>query len=104
MVEVVGKIKEAETQAEELKKQARQQAAQLKDDAVAAGKRLLDDETKRAQQAAALLLSRANADMETHLASVAEQSAQQCSQLSSGAKANVDKAAKFVVERIVNSL
>lgn len=104
MVEVVTKISAAENEAEELRKSARQRARQLRDDAVLAGKRLLESGERRADAQSAQILAAATAEAEAYLAQQAEGSKAACERLRDGARLHMDRAADFIVERIVGGL
>lgn len=104
MVEVVGKIKAAEAQAEELRKAARIQAAAVRDAAVSEGRQLLETERQSAARAAADITGKADAAAQEQLKNAAQAAAGECDALLARARANLDKAADLVVERIVDSL
>lgn len=104
MVEVITKIKTAEENAEELRKTARRTAAQMKEDALSRGKQLLDSEGQRAAKESAEIMAKAEEQAKAYLQESHESSRQLCDELAGAAKAKMDEAAKFIVERIVGSL
>lgn len=104
MVEVIAKIKTAEENADELRKTARRTAAQMKEDAVSRGKQLLDSEGQRAARESAEILEKAEKNAKTLLEQSNGESLQLCGELKAAAKGKMDDAAKFIVERIVDSL
>lgn len=104
MVEVIQKIKTAEENAEELRKTCRRTAAQMKEDATAQGKQDLERRTRKAAEDSADILGRADAAAAEYLAESHEKSQAICDEVTAAARANLDKAADFIVERIVGSL
>ena len=104
MVDVITKIKTAEESAEETRRTARREAAQLKEDAAQNGRNLLESEALRATKEYGAILEQAEKKASLHLEQSHSESAQACDQLKDTAKSKMDSAAKFIVERIVDSL
>jgi len=104
MVEVVSQIKSAEEQADEIRRTGKQRVRQLRDAAEAEGKRLVESESQKAARKAAQLVSDAQAKAQAYLEEHAAQSAGDCEQMRAQAGTRVEKAAAFIVERIVESL
>ncbi len=104
MVEVIQKIKETEENAEEIKKQARRMAAQIKDEAVANGRRLLEAKNQQAMQESAAIIEKAQAEAKAQLERSRAESEKLCQELKSSANAKISQAAKVIVERIVGSV
>ncbi|MGI6404595.1 MAG: hypothetical protein ACOX0K_10410 [Oscillospiraceae bacterium] len=104
MVEVINKIKEAEDNAEEIKKQARRAAAQIKEEAFVSGRRLLDEKNQMAMEESAAILEKAQAQAKEQLEHSRKESEQLCQELKTSANAKISQAAKVIVERIVDSV
>lgn len=104
MVEVISQIKAAEDGAEELRRQARRDAAALRDNATAEGKRLLENEAAAAAAKAAELELETRRRNDAYLARRREEAAQRCERLTAEARQKMDAAAQLIVERIVDSL
>lgn len=104
MVEVINQVKAAEESAEELKKQARRSGTQQREDAQTAGRKLLEQQAQRAAQEAATILDQAQRKADAYLESSHEESRGLCDALKASAGQKLDRAAEFIVERIVGSL
>lgn len=104
MVEIVTQINSAEEQADEIRKSARLQARQMLEEAVAAGKALVESESRRAAEKAAEAVSAAGSKAQAYLDENAGKAAAESGALSDKAKARMQKAASFIVERIVAGL
>jgi len=104
MVEIVSQIKAAEEQADEMKKSSRQKARMLSEEATDAGKRLLESERVRAEDAAREIIAEAQAGAKAFLDANAAQSSAQCEELKEQSGARLQKASAMIVERIVERL
>lgn len=104
MVEIIAKIKTAEENAEEIRRAARREAARLKEEAAGKGRQFLENEASSAAKEAAEIIQAAEDRAEQHLEKVGVQSNQTCQQLKAAAEGKMEKASKFILERIVDSL
>jgi F0F1-type ATP synthase membrane subunit b/b' len=104
MLEVINRVKLAEENAEELRKTARRTAAQMREDAARRGKELLDERTMQTVAQTARLQNEADARAGEYLARARQESGEACRVLKETAARNLDEAARFIVERVVNAL
>ncbi len=104
MVEIVTQIKTAESQAEDIRRAARNQAKQLSDETIANAKTAAEAEGQKAIGQAANIVTNAEKEAADLVAASLAQSKEACDQLLAGATSKMDKAATFIVERIVQGL
>ncbi|MDR2909280.1 MAG: hypothetical protein LBU86_05310 [Oscillospiraceae bacterium] len=104
MVEVIQKIRTAEENAEEMRKACRLAAAQLRDDAAEDGRRLVERRAADAAAESASILGRAERESAARLDEARQESKNLCDELSGAAGARLERAADFIVERIVGGL
>lgn len=103
MTEIVAKIKEAEAQAAEVRRQAQQAAKESEAAAHRRGRELLAKAKEAAAKEAAETLSRAQEEADALVARRGAEAGQRSQALEQDASGRINQAAALIVERIVGT-
>jgi len=100
-LETIKIVSEAEQYAHDLRADAQIQIKKIKADSEREGREKLESALNRANEEAKRLMSEAEKNADQHTNKILEQSKAECDVLKEKASGKLDKAAEFIVERIV---
>ena len=104
MKETLDKILQVEEKSEELKRDSKIEAQGIKDAAMNMGRELVAEKKRDATREAHEIVVGANKNADTALAGIRQEIIIENANLTSIAGRNMDKAAKFIVERVMRDI
>jgi len=104
MKETLDKILHVETESEELKRDSKNEAQQIKDAATNSGRELVKEKKRRANKEANKIIVKANKDADTVIAGVRQDIKIEYQNLTAIAGRNMKKTAEFIVERVISDI
>lgn len=102
-IEILKLIKEAEDQAELIKKEAAQQVKQIASNANAESSRILDAAKSKAESNSKDVLISAESEAQLIYDRIMKEAASKCDNVSKNSEGNMEKAVSIILERIVRT-
>ena len=104
MKETLDKILEVETKSEEIKRDSKQNAVKIKDAAISSGRELILEKKRDANKEAHDIIVNANNNSDAMISRIREEIRIENNNLTIVAERNKNKAASYIIERVISDI